>query len=311
MAQRPSGWYDDPDDSTQLRYFDGILWTERRMPKVLPGLAESTIGSPPRPEQPYAGSPAATTSRAPGSGAGSGAGSGQGSSSGTPEQNPWQAPPQGGSSRVPGGEHHGEWPGGPAQTGQHPQRPPVPTTPDGRPISGWWRRFGAYALDGMLVFVISAVASWPWAQSWFETYADYARDVTDAQQRGLTTPSAPEALQELPWQWLLIFVLLLAVYEIGFTVWRGQTIGKMITGISVRQLEHATLPTLSEAAVRFVVKGIAAILAPVTVLSGLGTLFMIADGLWPLGDRNRQAVHDKAPGTVVVVGRVHRQSPLQ
>ncbi|MDE9367813.1 RDD family protein [Luteipulveratus sp. YIM 133132] len=307
MAQRPSGWYDDPDDSTQLRYFDGILWTERRTPKLMPGLAESTIGSPPRPdaEQPHGGSSTGGAPTAPGAGAGT--------PSGTPtrEQNPWQAPPQGGAGRAPGGHQPGQWPAGPGRPAQHPERPPVPTTPDGRPISGWWRRFGAYVVDGMLILVVSSIASWPWSQSWFETYADYARDVTDAQQRGLTRPSAPEALQELPWQWLLIFVALLAVYEIGFTVWRGQTVGKMITGISVRQLEHATLPTLSEAAVRFLVKGIAFVLAPITVLSGLGTLFTVADGLWPLGDRNRQALHDKAPGTVVVVGRVHRQSPLQ
>ncbi|MBD4204884.1 DUF2510 domain-containing protein, partial [Xanthomonas citri pv. citri] len=27
MNERPSGWYDDPDDDTQLRYWDGILWS--------------------------------------------------------------------------------------------------------------------------------------------------------------------------------------------------------------------------------------------------------------------------------------------
>ena len=43
MTEQPhapvsSGWYDDPRDATQLRYWDGILWTERTMPKLRPGL---------------------------------------------------------------------------------------------------------------------------------------------------------------------------------------------------------------------------------------------------------------------------------
>ena len=38
MNERPSGWYDDPDDDTQLRYWDGILWSDRTMPTLRPGL---------------------------------------------------------------------------------------------------------------------------------------------------------------------------------------------------------------------------------------------------------------------------------
>lgn len=44
MTQRPSGWYDDPEHPDQLRYWDGILWTGRTMPKVKPGLDDSHIG---------------------------------------------------------------------------------------------------------------------------------------------------------------------------------------------------------------------------------------------------------------------------
>ena len=28
MEQRPSGWYDDPNDDDLLRYWDGVVWTE-------------------------------------------------------------------------------------------------------------------------------------------------------------------------------------------------------------------------------------------------------------------------------------------
>ena len=28
-----AGWFDDPDNSEQLRYFDGILWTSHTTPR--------------------------------------------------------------------------------------------------------------------------------------------------------------------------------------------------------------------------------------------------------------------------------------
>lgn len=32
----PAGWHDDPEDSTQWRYWDGRMWTEHRAPKHRP-----------------------------------------------------------------------------------------------------------------------------------------------------------------------------------------------------------------------------------------------------------------------------------
>lgn len=31
-----AGWYDDPEDETQLRYFDGVVWSEHRVPRQAP-----------------------------------------------------------------------------------------------------------------------------------------------------------------------------------------------------------------------------------------------------------------------------------
>lgn len=38
MTQSPerAGWYDDPEDPEQLRYFDGIVWSQRVVPKRAP-----------------------------------------------------------------------------------------------------------------------------------------------------------------------------------------------------------------------------------------------------------------------------------
>jgi hypothetical protein len=32
-SQQPAGWYDDPEDASQLRYWDGSQWTDNRNPK--------------------------------------------------------------------------------------------------------------------------------------------------------------------------------------------------------------------------------------------------------------------------------------
>src|SRR4051812_19470539 len=36
MTQAPAGWHPDPDDSTQLRYWDGTQWTDHRHPAAAP-----------------------------------------------------------------------------------------------------------------------------------------------------------------------------------------------------------------------------------------------------------------------------------
>ena len=41
-----SGWYDDPQDPSQLRYWDGVLWSSNVTPKVSPTLEQSSIGMP-------------------------------------------------------------------------------------------------------------------------------------------------------------------------------------------------------------------------------------------------------------------------
>lgn len=36
MTNPPADWYDDPEDATKYRYWDGIRWTEHRSPKQVP-----------------------------------------------------------------------------------------------------------------------------------------------------------------------------------------------------------------------------------------------------------------------------------
>ena len=92
-----AGWYDDPEDATQLRWWDGSRWTERRQPRedVPPPqppaggsygipLGEGgggAVGGVPAPEDPWADVPSAGGGFGFGAGA-SGVGSGWGSTPG-------------------------------------------------------------------------------------------------------------------------------------------------------------------------------------------------------------------------------------
>ncbi len=71
----PAGWQDDPEDPTQLRYWDGSVWTEHRSPKpgVTQTYAASVVGQP-APEtsavaEPYVASATSYGSATPKSGA--------------------------------------------------------------------------------------------------------------------------------------------------------------------------------------------------------------------------------------------------
>lgn len=277
MSETRSGWYDDPDDPDQLRYWDGILWTERRMPKVKPGLDGSHIGTPSAYDEPAEGvdepSVEGSAPRPP-----SNPSDPYATHSTTPQQ-PWQQTPQ-----------------------QQAQRT-GPFTPDGQRISGWWRRFAAWVIDSLIVGLAAAVVAYPWMSEWVSSYQEYFDDVMSASRNGESLPDMPDSVVSLPATWLVAMLVVYAIYEIAFLVTRGRTPGKMVTGTSVRPMHEARTLTFDEALRRFGVKGIATILNPIPLLSGVGTLFTIVDGLWPIGDADNQSIHDKIARTVVVVGR--------
>ena len=73
----------------------------------------------------------------------------------------------------------------------------------------------------------------------------------------------------------------------------GQTFGKRVVGIQVRDAASGGAIGAERAALRYVVVG----MFRVIVFFGL---FTVLDGLWPLWDPKRQALHDKIAGSVVV-----------
>jgi len=78
---------------------------------------------------------------------------------------------------------------------------------------------------------------------------------------------------------------------------RGQTLGKMVWNVRVRDAATGGPLGVPKAAVRY--------LAPTLLflIPILGFALWLADGFSPLWDRRRQAVHDKLAGSVVVSAR--------
>ncbi|MFC6707792.1 RDD family protein [Flexivirga alba] len=286
MSERASGWYDDPQDPDLLRYWDGILWSGRTMPKVKPDLDQSRIGDARRQyEEEQERKRAAEEAQS--------AGYGQ-----RPQLRPYQQTQQ----QTRSQQH----PGGQQSPYAH-QRSYAPrqvkTTPDGEPTASWWRRLFAYIFDNILLSAVAFAASWSWLQPWLDTFGGYWRDIWNAAENQQAQPPVPSALYDVPWQFPLIALLLYLVYEITLIAWRGQTLGHLIFGVRVRGAASTARPDLRAVVIRSVVKGVSDITALVPFVASLGSVFSLVDGLVPLGDRSAQSLHDKAAKTYVVNAR--------
>jgi uncharacterized RDD family membrane protein YckC len=278
MTQR-AGWYDDPQDPGQLRYWDGVVWSSHVSPKVSPSVEQSTSGSP------YGVIPAGERPQSPGS---------QGAQRtptvqdgyGTPRQevgqpaSPWPA--------------YGQGPGQPGQYGQQILQPQQATTPDGVVLSGWWKRVLARILDQFFTFFIGLpLTGW----FYYQYTVGYLRWIDDLTAQ-TTAGSAP--VFELPpgavfgslFAAAAIQIVVSAAYEVIFLRRSGATPGKKIVGISVRLRDQAGQMPMSTVLVR------------TGVFFGMQLINVayLLDVLWPLWDDKKQAIHDKAAATNVVVG---------
>jgi uncharacterized RDD family membrane protein YckC len=133
----------------------------------------------------------------------------------------------------------------------------------GRPLAAWGQRLGAFVIDMIFVFVVTYCAA-----VLFSLRHRFAGAV-------------------------LSLVMAAAYYAVLNGSEMGQTFGKRALGIQVRDAASGGPIGVERAALRYVVVGLFQII-PFFVL------FTLLDGLWPLWDRARQALHDKIAGSVVV-----------
>lgn len=316
------GWYDDPQDDTKLRYFDGVIWSNHTTPRsTRPTAAASQTGQQQFPGQghppQYPGQTQGQTQ-------------GQGQVQDQPQGQPPQAP--GGSASPPAtgagapgqqypgqqypgqqypGQQSPQFPGAPQQGGwnapAYPGMQPAATTPDGQPLAGYWQRVGAYLIDGIIQFLILLVLG-GWLA--FKAIQPVWDEITTAVDSGDTSTLDSINTSAVNYGYLLAFGVVGALigfaYAIFFLTRTGATPGKSAMGISVRLRERPGPLTVAVAARRTSVQAVLSLLGNIPLVGNLFSLAALVDLLWPAWDDKKQALHDKLAKTNVVVGKQPR-----
>ncbi len=260
----PAGWYDDPQDPSQQRYWDGGFWTDYRRPREGPPPYQGQFGQ-----------------QGPGG-----------------QQSGGVQPGFGPGLGQPGMGREGYGPQGQQGFGYAPL---VPSTPDGQPLAGWWKRVLARIIDAIIVFFIGLPLTGYFLYRYSISAFDYQRELLD---RGEST-----LVLSYPWevtQWLipisLLTLLVYCVYEFLMLTRSGATVGKKALGLSVRLRDVPGPPPALAVAKRLGVINGLNLLGVIPVIGTFAGLLSLLNVLWPLWDANKQALHDKAALTNVVVG---------
>ncbi|WP_188781292.1 RDD family protein [Marmoricola endophyticus] len=178
------------------------------------------------------------------------------------------------------------------------------TTPDGQQLARWGRRLAAYAVDAAITWALAAVLGFPLLRSMIEEYVDLFRRSVDAAESGGRPPGQLDIYREVYPELLgyaaIALVVVLVYHSFSLRAWSA-TPGKLLLGLRVRPLEGPGRLSWSMIARRVGstwVLGI--VVGTVPVVGSLGGLYLWLDGLWPLWDQQRRALHDKVAGTAVV-----------
>jgi len=110
-------------------------------------------------------------------------------------------------------------------------------------------------------------------------------------------------------QW--VYIVIVTVYFVGFWTWRGQTPGKMVTGLKVVKTDGSPIG-IRRSVLRFVVFFLYLMLWAALGVS-LGILVAIVVGaliVTPF-NKKRKAIHDFIAGTVVINSRTPAPQPVE
>ena len=291
MSENPAGpgWFDDPDDPSLLRYFDGVVWTAHTTPRVSPTAESSTIGR---------------ANDVPNAAARTGWGQSRGASQG---QGPGQvqdrasggglAGPRGTATPPPSTGWGGAYQSWPAGQG---------VLPDGDVLAEWWRRLVAALIDIAITSVLALIVAIPWLGGAIDVMGRYLDAFAAAASSGTTPPDsgafAPDLLEALVPLTVASLVVTLA-YQVFFLTWRAATPGKMLLGTIVRPVAAAGPVGVVTALKRQVITVLTFVMSFLPVLAAFGSVLNILDPAWLLWDPRRQALHDKVADTLVVLKR--------
>ncbi len=289
-----AGWYDNPDDPEQLRYFDGVVWTKHTTPRrtraAMPPAA--TVQPGPALTPPGAGAPPAAS------------GGWQAPHVGSAQVPQGQQVPQAPDQQFPGAPQPGQWnaPGFPAMV-------PRPTTPDGQPLASYWQRVGAFVLDWIIQSLLALVLGFYFLakalSGYFDQVGAFMNEAEAGRQPDFTTLTNSIDTRSLA-VYSIIAIGVFVVYQTLFLTRTGATPGKMAVGISVRLRERPGPLSTGDALRRVALPVAVFVLQLLPLVSIIGLPLRLLDLLWPAWDSSRQALHDRVAKTNVVVGRQPR-----
>lgn len=287
-----AGWFEDPDDSEQLRYYDGILWTKNTTPRRT--IWTGTESAPTAPATSAAGEPPSTSPAQPTGPYGY-------------PQSPAGAPP------VPQPPQQ-QWP--PAQPQANPYGAPAyqsgyptgPATADGVPLASIPARFAAWLLDSMITWAVGLVIGGP---LFWLGLGNYPEVVAEALRTGATDATAMAERIQFDLFWIGAFAVVQLIIGVGyhtlFLSRTGATPGKRVAGISVRLAERPGVLSLADALRRSVLRPVLWLFTYTPMISLIAMPLSVFDAASALWDPKRQTLHDKIGRTVVVRGPQERR----
>ncbi|HEY2565902.1 MAG TPA: RDD family protein [Acidimicrobiales bacterium] len=161
-----------------------------------------------------------------------------------------------------------------------------PVDSQGRPLADWWQRLVAIILDSVILGIVTGLISagiiagghYKGSNGIFSTNLD-ARHVIAG---------------------VITFVIDLAYFALLNGSPKGQTIGMMALGITVRDANTGGPIDPGRAGVRIFVLYPGILLRWIPVLGAIAGLYTIVAGLSPLWDKKREGFHDKVVKTTVI-----------
>jgi uncharacterized RDD family membrane protein YckC len=211
----------------------------------------------------------------------------------------WQppsAPPSGGYAPIPGGyappPGYPQYPGAPGGPGATPWGPGA-----GLEYATFWRRFGGYILDGIIIGVPSVIVFFIIFGS---TISTYANQVAYANQNGLATPTLVLPSGSLVTLSLIGCVISALYFGLLVAGW-GSTLGQRAVGVRVVRVEDtaSNLP-LGRSLARSIVWWGPGLLAFVSGAGTIADLVVLLCLLWVAWDPKKQGLHDKLGRALVV-----------
>jgi uncharacterized RDD family membrane protein YckC len=160
-----------------------------------------------------------------------------------------------------------------------------PVDVQGRPLAEWWQRLVAIILDSIILGIVTGVISAGiYAGAHYRSNGIFS---TNLDGRHVIAG-------------LISFVIDLAYFALLNGSEKGQTVGMMALGITVRDTATGGRIDPQRGGIRIFILYPGILLRWIPVLGAIAGLYTIVCGLSPLWDKKREGWHDKVAKTTVI-----------